>query len=612
MSERRARFLFTPRQWVAIVLTIAAFAASWWWIIPPQLGGRTTFLTTSGVSMEPLMHDGDLAVLRKQSTYHVGDVIAYRSETLRAVVLHRVVKIDPNGITTQGDNNSWTDVDRPTPGQIIGRMDRRFIDGGKYLEWLSLLPVRIILAALVGILLYAALRPARARRTEVAIESAGSFDAIDEHLRSQLEAHLVATDSAHSKPPASERFRHRLRQFATVFLVAFVLLGVIAFVQPVREKGGMTLYSHKGAFSYQGAVGDGGDVVYGRNTAETGDVLYLNLVHEINTTFTYAFDSISSHRAHGTLSAELVVEGRSGWKRTFPLNASTPYFDNRGTVSATINLDDITSLINTINARTGIKDTNYTVSMFVYVDTTAEVSGARLTERFQSQLLFNGDDRTLRPAKDADSEASSKPNGDKPELEVRSQGVNTAKGGTINTPYGPLRALALFGNSITIESLRTFAAIGLLVALALFVASFSLWWNWANRQRERVRELRELRHELQRKSRLNRNTAHDVEQNSGKARRDKTGPSARNHVVDVNTFGELLDIAEHFSLPLSRARTQRGQFLYVKHDNVIYRYIKAERSGSNRFERGATPNEQPARNDPPRPTPSKRKRPNRD
>ena len=44
--------------------------------------------------MEPGFQTGDLAILRPAGSYAVGDVVAYRSESLDTIVMHRIVSGD--------------------------------------------------------------------------------------------------------------------------------------------------------------------------------------------------------------------------------------------------------------------------------------------------------------------------------------------------------------------------------------------------------------------------------------------------------------------------------------------------------------------------------------
>jgi signal peptidase I len=92
---------------------------------PQSLGGRVAYIKVSGHSMEPTMHFGDLVVIRAQSHYHVGQIIAYRVPPREVgagvTVIHRIVGGNPHtGYRTRGDNNPYNDPWRPRSANIVG------------------------------------------------------------------------------------------------------------------------------------------------------------------------------------------------------------------------------------------------------------------------------------------------------------------------------------------------------------------------------------------------------------------------------------------------------------------------------------------------------------
>jgi len=99
--------------------------------------GQLSCVTTHGVSMEPRFHTGDLAVLRTTDGYRVGDVAGYRSTLLDTVVLHRITAVHDGRYTFQGDNNSWTDPERPPRSALVGTLALRIPQGGTWLARLS-------------------------------------------------------------------------------------------------------------------------------------------------------------------------------------------------------------------------------------------------------------------------------------------------------------------------------------------------------------------------------------------------------------------------------------------------------------------------------------------
>lgn len=108
--------------------------AFWALLAPPAIGGRTSYVITDGVSMLPKFHAGDLVVLRKETSYHVGEVAAYYNKQLQRVVMHRIVKVHDGYYTFKGDNNSWVDSFEPTKAAIIGAEWLHLPGWGRYAE----------------------------------------------------------------------------------------------------------------------------------------------------------------------------------------------------------------------------------------------------------------------------------------------------------------------------------------------------------------------------------------------------------------------------------------------------------------------------------------------
>src|ERR1700712_5846798 len=119
---------------VASTSAVAALVlAAAWLLWPIGMGGDTVYVTTHGISMQPRFHTGDLAILRAADHYSVGDVVAYRSSTLKTTVMHRIVALDGQRFVFKGDNNSWRDPDHPTQDLLLGKLWLRVPQGGKAL-----------------------------------------------------------------------------------------------------------------------------------------------------------------------------------------------------------------------------------------------------------------------------------------------------------------------------------------------------------------------------------------------------------------------------------------------------------------------------------------------
>ena len=104
-----------------VLLVLGVLALCW----PARLGGWSSYVLVSGDSMEPTMHTGDLAVVRRRPAYRPGDVVAFRVPDGQVgaghVVIHRVVGGDERGYVLQGDNKRSPDPWRPARGDVLGR-----------------------------------------------------------------------------------------------------------------------------------------------------------------------------------------------------------------------------------------------------------------------------------------------------------------------------------------------------------------------------------------------------------------------------------------------------------------------------------------------------------
>jgi signal peptidase I len=105
---------------LAALATVALCFAAWATLAPPQLDGSTSYVITTGVSMLPNFHAGDLVMLRAEPSYHVGEVAGYHNAQLGVTVMHRIIAVDGAHYVFKGDNNNFTDTYKPTAAQIVG------------------------------------------------------------------------------------------------------------------------------------------------------------------------------------------------------------------------------------------------------------------------------------------------------------------------------------------------------------------------------------------------------------------------------------------------------------------------------------------------------------
>lgn len=158
LTERSPRIL----RFVTSLLLVAGIAAVLW---PVWLGGRSAVIMVSGVSMEPTMRTGDLALLRQEPAYEVGDIVAFRvpegQQGAGAVVIHRIIGgSGQTGYRLQGDNKPLPDPWTPKNADVIGsRWSLVPRAGAVVARAIAPVPLGAVAAATVVFLILA--RPAR-------------------------------------------------------------------------------------------------------------------------------------------------------------------------------------------------------------------------------------------------------------------------------------------------------------------------------------------------------------------------------------------------------------------------------------------------------------------
>ena len=85
--------------------------------------------------MEPKLERGDLAVVREQGGYDLGDVVAYRHQELDRILIHRIVAEEGEAFVLKGDANDFVDSGFPTERDVVGSLWVTVPYAGSALEW---------------------------------------------------------------------------------------------------------------------------------------------------------------------------------------------------------------------------------------------------------------------------------------------------------------------------------------------------------------------------------------------------------------------------------------------------------------------------------------------
>ena len=140
------------RSCLATLAVLVVAGVAWFYFGPTNIGGSTRYVVTSGVSMEPRFHTGDLAIVRPAANYRVGEIVAYWSTLLHTVVLHRIIARDGNRYVFKGDNNHFIDPVRPTRSELLGKLWIHVPHLGRVLQMLHTRVAAALLCAVVGLL----------------------------------------------------------------------------------------------------------------------------------------------------------------------------------------------------------------------------------------------------------------------------------------------------------------------------------------------------------------------------------------------------------------------------------------------------------------------------
>jgi hypothetical protein len=400
--------------------------------------------------MEPRFHTGDLALVRAASRYDVGDVVAYRSATLRQVVLHRVIGRRGDRYVVKGDHNGFVDPERPRRDQVIGRLWVRVPHGGAALGLLQRPPVAALLCGAVGLLLVAPVRRRRRRR------------------RSRPRGPGAAAVRARGAPIDPDA-RVVLTGCAVVAGVC-LLLGLLAWTRPATRAGTEKVaYTQKVRFSYRADTPGG--AVYPDGVVRTGDPIFLKLVDDVDVKVAYRLDTAAPARLTGTQEVRVRLTGPSGWTRTLRLSPPTAFSGAEATATVTLDLARLQDLIRRVAAATGTSPgVPFTVAVLPVVRVKGALGGAALRTSYAPALSFQLDPLQMRVGASATTAttAAAGTGGDDGDA-----GFAPSRGASVAAPTAAPNRVRVLGWSIGVDPARWVALVGLLAAAALAVLTLA-------------------------------------------------------------------------------------------------------------------------------------------
>ena len=438
---------------LAGALGLLVLAAGWLFFGPTQVGGTTSYAVIVGSSMEPMLHRGDLAVIREESTYRAGDVVLYDSPELGSNVLHRIVRVQNGRFVLKGDNNDFLDSDQPAEAQIVGKLWLSAPQVGRVTEWLR---APLHAALLVGLATLLALGggvgvgAARRRRG-----GAGG------PAPPERSARTAAAASGDPLPWLGA---------LGVAAVLFAVLAVLSFTRPVTVTEPVAeAYVHQGRFEYSASVAK--SEVYPDGRVTTGEPIFLRLVPRLRVSFGYQLQAGQPVDANGHVQLDARLSDGRGWERLVQLAPERSFRGDQVSVDGTIDLRAIEALVEEMRRLTGSSQSAYTLTVLPQITVTGRAGRDPIDATFAPALPFDLGDLRLQP-----------------NLQESGEGVGPfaprEAGGGTRVAAGQLELGAL---SLPVRTARRLSLIGFVTSLLLgALALAALLQRYRGEEHERI------------------------------------------------------------------------------------------------------------------------------
>jgi signal peptidase I len=524
MRPRRIRKLVS----VALGLIVLGFA--WFYLAPVPFGGSATYVVTHGVSMEPRFHSGDLAIVRSQSSYHVGEVVAYHNHQLHTIVLHRIIGREGDRYLFKGDNNSFVDPEHPVASQLIGALWLHIAGAGIRLQSIR---SPIVMGALLflGVLLLTGGVFTRGRRRRRGHGGAGAS---------------VAHAPGHPWRPARPALV--VVVVGLLALVPFLLLALLAFTRAPSERSSFTIpYKQSGALSYTADATPG--PVYPENRVVTGEPLFTQVLTTVEFRFSYRFESTARHALTGNASLSATLTSTSGWHTTLALGAPTYFRGDHALVTGTLDLPSLLALVRSFETTTKSPRGSYTLAIVPHVKASGSADQAPLHTTFSPEVRFLLSEYEAQPA------ASER--GPLGAAQPATNPFDPSKAGSAQGSHLQPLSLSLGLARVSVETARTLAlsAIAIIVGALLAILALIrpiLAFMAPRRRDESAAILAHYRHLIVPVARIS--------------------PPPGVPVIDVGDIDALARIAEHYDRSILHEATDRGESFWVTDESGQFRY----------------------------------------
>ncbi len=355
-------------QSVSTACILVLVAVLWIAFAPTQFGGQTSYVMVAGASMNPVLQEDDLVIARDVPRYEVGDIVTYNHPKIGPVI-HRIIQRENGRYVFRGDNNDWVDDYKPSKDELIGKYWLHLPGAARFLEGLRSSVGLAIASILVAVIFLVTIQS----------KKKGSPKEWPQKFNDFMDGFpLNPFDSAES-----------LFFLFAVIGLASLILGIVAFSQPTTEMiANDTMYEHTGSFSYTAAAP--GDIYQG-NRVTTGDPVFLELLTQFDVAFQYQLLGEAADVISGTARLDIELTDIGGWRRSITITPDTKFNSESVTIQGTIDLEEIMTLLNQLESRTGLSRSFYKLTVAPTVNMYGKVGSRVVQDQFAPRLDFELD-----------------------------------------------------------------------------------------------------------------------------------------------------------------------------------------------------------------------------
>jgi hypothetical protein len=478
--------------------------------------------------MQPRFHTGDLALVRSEPSYHVGEIVAYHSRALHTVVLHRIDAMAGGRYTFKGDNNNFLDIERPARSQLIGALWIHLPGWGAGLKSLRspwLIAAMIVTGTLLlGGAAFAQRRRRRGRRRRAASAS----------------WQPAALGAQHAS--ASPRVLAILAS-GVVAMLPFLALALAAYTTAASSRQPAKLsYRQSGRLSYSAQAAAG--PAYANNRAVTGQPLFTHVLSKVALRYRYSFAAKAPHALAGRGQLMANLTSTSGWQAQLQLGPAKLFRGSSATIAGTLDLSALTALLRRVETTTAVSGT-YTLAIAPQVSIGGSLAAIPLRTSFSQSIGFALNRLEIRPVTPAGGAAGP--------TQLKSLFERSAGGSARGLSWQASKLSLPFGR-LQVADARAIASGAILLVVICTAAALV-----ALRPRRRTQ-------------------AEEIKARYGPA----IVPVARVWlqpgvpVIDVEDMEALARIAAHYERSILSETTEYGEAFWVTDESGQFRYVAVE------------------------------------